>query len=695
MPDPTATSAVRPGRPLVILFAVVLVVAGVTFSWRWNASLLDRYEFRQLQTALTTYWLKADGFRLDYETPLFGPPWSIPMEFPTYQICAAKLSAWTGMPLEQAGRLTSVLFLLGALPALYGVLAVAELAPSRRLLVLAVILTSPVYLFYGRTFMIETAAVCLGAWFLFLLYRATSTADWRWMIAATLVAVLAALTKVTTFAVFCVPAALLALHVIRERAIAARPHSFPLVNHLAIAVVPVLLAMVVTYWWVRRGDAVKDSNPFSGFLTSRELRQWNFGSADLRFDGSFWRHAYDTTKGFVLTEGAFAIAVVCVPFAGARRIGTALAALAGFAAGPLIFANLYHIHDYYYVANAVFLTAAAGILLAGAWDDARMPKAARWIAAVLVLGLQVLAFDHGYGSHLHRPAPPPPGLATVLRNAVPAQGTALIYGTDWDPLLPYYAQRRAVMVPGEREDEIAVLEDIVKQLPPDRAIAAIVMRGEKFRARPDFVRERATRFGVSPRPYARSGEYDLYLPEAVIARLAAATTPPPTDVELLAAPTEDAFSAALKVQALSGLDGSLVSPAPFEVRSQYGVSLGEVDGHRAINAHAPSELRFHAPAGAKHIHAEFGLANGSFTADNKSPTDGVMVEVFEAGADGIRRGLFRRVLQPARAAADRGPQTLSLDSAQPFGGTIILRISPGPANNPASDWAYWSKITIN
>ena len=43
----------------------------------------------------------------------------------------------------------------------------------------------------------------------------------------------------------------------------------------------------------------------------------------------------------------------------------ALAALGGFLAGPLVFANLYQIHDYYHYATAGFLAVAAGMVWLG------------------------------------------------------------------------------------------------------------------------------------------------------------------------------------------------------------------------------------------------------------------------------------------------------------------------------------------
>ena len=153
------------------MFALVALVALSQLTRSWHATLLDRYEFRQLQTALSTYWIAEDGWRLAYATPLFGPPWSIPMEFPTYQVITATVHQITGIPLEQAGRLVSELMLLACLPALHDLLALAGLAHSRRLIVHALILTAPVYLFYGRTFMIETTGLCLCVWFLALLRR--------------------------------------------------------------------------------------------------------------------------------------------------------------------------------------------------------------------------------------------------------------------------------------------------------------------------------------------------------------------------------------------------------------------------------------------------------------------------------------------------------------------------------------------
>lgn len=673
-PNPSQTSS----RALFVMFAGVTALALLLLAQSWHASLLDRYEFRQLQTALSTYWIGQEGWRLDYPTPLFGPPWSVPMEFPVYQVIVATLHQLTGLPLEQAGRLTGILMLLAALPALYDLLNLAGLKPSRRLIVLAVVLTAPVYLFYARTFMIETTALCFAVWFLALLRRSLEKPAWHWIVAATLAGTLAGLTKITTFLVFGIPALALTVAALRRPATAVRRSAIA-------ALVPAAVSLALSWWWVKHADLVKDSNPFTGFLTARELRTWNFGTWNLRLDPSFWIHIQENIVGYNLAEGAIAIALLCVPFAPARNRRIGAVALLGFASGPLVFANLYHLHDYYYAANALLLLAAAGLMLASVWDDPRLPRGTNWLALGLVLAFQLHAFYRGYYSHHRHPAPPPPELAAVIREKVPADGVVLIYGADWNPLLPYYFQRRALMVPGERENETGVLEQVLTRLPP-RRIAAMVIHGDKLRARPDFIRERAARFGFSPEAAARDKDDELYLPAGQVP-----LRPPAPSVSFA---VEGKFPTDLKTDNPTGAALAIFHPAPYVVRSRYGVSSAELDGRPILNAHAPSELVFRPAPGASHLHAVAGLPDASFAPGRDAVTDGITIEIIAAPSAGTRQILYQRRLDPAHQPGDRGPQTIELDLPAGFAGELILRLGNGPADNPTNDWAYWAAVEI-
>lgn len=670
------TSRASP-RALAVMFGCVLLLALGLLTRSWHASLLDRYEFRQLQTALSTWWMVESGWQLNYLTPLFGPPWSVPMEFPVYQLIVAIVHQATAIPLEQAGRLTGIFFLLACLPALHDLLGIAGLRPSRRLVVLAIVLTSPVYLFYARTFMIETTALCFSVWFLACLRRSLERPGWPWIVATTVAGALAGLTKITTFLIFGLPALALVLAALR-RPMPSRG------RNLLAALIPALVSLGVAWAWVRHADTVKDSNPFTGFLTARELHQWNFGALSLRFEWSFWTHLQETVVSHNLTEGAIAIALLCLPFAPARSRWIAGVAVVGFLSGPLVFANLYHLHDYYYAANSLLLLAAAGLLLASVWDDPRLPRHTNWLALALVLLFQFHAFYRGYYSHHRNTAPSPPAIATLIRDTVPADGVVLIYGADWNPLLPYYMQRRAVMVPGERENETQVLEDVLARLPP-RRVAAMVIHGDKLRARPDFIRERAARFELAPEPVASHGDDVLYLPAG------AAPAPLLTLVPIL---TDDTFPTGLRTDLLAGPAVTLFQPVPHTVRSQYGVSSAELAGRPILNAHAPAEFVFRPAPDTRRFHAVAGLPDAAFAPGKDAVTDGISLEVIAVQPDGLRRLLFRRQLDPAKNPADRGPQSIDLDLPPGFSGELILRLGNGPAGSPTNDWAYVAAVEL-
>ena len=73
---------------------------------------LDLHAFRQSQTALSTYWINSSPNIFSYYTPIIGAPWSIPFEFPTYQIIVSFISSMFEFPLVQTGRILSFIFFL-------------------------------------------------------------------------------------------------------------------------------------------------------------------------------------------------------------------------------------------------------------------------------------------------------------------------------------------------------------------------------------------------------------------------------------------------------------------------------------------------------------------------------------------------------------------------------------------------------
>ncbi|MDB6126911.1 MAG: hypothetical protein JWM35_807, partial [Verrucomicrobia bacterium] len=236
----------------------------------WSNRLADTHPFRQTQTALSTYWMAKDGVRLDYSTPAMGAPWSIPMEFPLYQAVVTLVTRSTGLSLESAGRAVSLFFFYASLPAIWLLLRRFRYQPAQRWLFLALVLTCPLYIFYSRTFLIESTAFCFGVWFLFSFHVALTSRHRGDILAAAILGIVAGLAKVTTFAVFLAPATALGLAAILRQRLQWRA----LLARGSAAALPGVIAAA---WWVYYSDAVKRRNVLGVMMTSTEQREWNYG----------------------------------------------------------------------------------------------------------------------------------------------------------------------------------------------------------------------------------------------------------------------------------------------------------------------------------------------------------------------------------------------------------------------------------
>ncbi len=680
-------------RPLHLVFWLMLAAALWSWSLAWHGSLFDAHTFRQTQTAITAHWIKQDGFRLDYETPIFGPPWSIPLEFPLYQWGVAQLSRATQLPLEQSGRAISILFLLATLPAVFLLAGLARVNGAGRLLVVAAVLSCPIYLFYGRSVMIETTALCFSTWFLVATGMAVRELSWRWSMLAAISGTLAALTKVTTFALFGFPAAVLALWLCwtyrpaRSQSVSRWPRA------VMLGGLPVFVAAAIGGWWVRHTDAVKTPNPFSHFLRSTELTSWNWGTLEQRFSGAIWQEFWRNLSQSVIGEPALVVLLICVVVvAGWWRRWAAIGATA-FVLGPLVFINLYYRHDYYYCANSLLLTFSAGLLLAGMWVSPLLPRGVKVMLLVIFFSSQLLTFYRGLGYNHRRELPQPPEIASVIRQAVPPDGVVLIYGWDWNSLIPYYSERRAVLVPGGREAEGQVLLEILGKLPP-RRISAMLIHRELFDAPTALIQERTSRFGLLPVPVATSQDGDLYLSkeaaEQLLLQLAGKSFSQVTFPSVKAVGIQVAEG---QSSDLSQVELSMVSPTSSHSHSLFGISRGNIGTQMILNAHAPAEIWITPPPGATHLIAEFGLNEGAYS--GKLPfTDGVGVTISEKQLNGPPRIIFRRELDPVNNPADRGMQKIELSNAEPFIGEMLFQFDAGPNGKMEKDWAYWAHIEI-
>ena len=454
MPD-TETAASRSARRPWVSFSLWLVIATsvVLRVPEIGEQLVGDHGFRQTQTAITVWHFTEDGIHpFEYQTPVFGPPWRVPMEFPTFQMTAALAVAGLGLEIDQACRLSALFFFYLAALLLYVLCRL--LVPDGLFAELTVVFFCwmPFNIYWSVQCMIDFAAVALALGYAVAFVRwMQDPGRLAWFFAALVAGILAYVTKVTTMVAFVplIGVSILGAIVGGVRSAGSvtdfvRRRSRFLLGIAVLVVTPILYE----HTWMIYSDQVKDGSPFTAFLTSGKLVSWNFGSLAQRLDPVNWKIIL-YRLGFGLPP--FFLSVLSVlGFVGLVRQDSRgrlvfLAAAAGVVAPIVVFFNLYLVHNYYLMAVTVPVAMVVGF--GGNYVLVRL--LGKYPAAVLlVVGL--VAFVSAQEIF------PPPDQQTIrdyrlamhLRDVTDPEDRIVVAGRDWNPFILYHARRRGFMMRG-------------------------------------------------------------------------------------------------------------------------------------------------------------------------------------------------------------------------------------------------------
>ena len=472
------------------LLCLVICASLWALTREWDKPLLDLHSFRQTQTALSTYYMvgKPSVF-LDYITPVLGKPWAIPMEVPFYQWGVARLHELTGMGLDQSGKLFSIVFLFACIWPVWKLLAALDIPVTARWLTVAIFFSVPLHLYWGRAFLIETMGLFLSLSMVSCTFAGYRSKNWRWLAVGLVFGILAALCKITTWAVACGVTGLLVLF---SNGMPKRQDFLWLLAAGAAAMLPLLSAKI----WLSYGDSVKAENPFaSQMINSRSAKQaaWNFGTWEQKTSPEVWgiigRHATDQLLSPLPLVGhwLWVLTIIAGAACSPKRIPLILLLLAGFASGPIIFTNLYFEHNYYWVANGTWLVLALGVALAGLseFSPGKIWSVLTALAiCALVCSAGFLAWDKSYHALLKNL----PTLGTFadvwtkpIQNTIPEGRTLLVIGQNWNPNAHYYAERKGISFPtSDRlfEFDGKELHESLSLLNEDEKLGAVVINQE-------------------------------------------------------------------------------------------------------------------------------------------------------------------------------------------------------------------------
>lgn len=392
---------------------------------------------QEWQTAITAWWMVAEGHGLfDAITPLMGPPWQIPMEFPLFQWLAAHATTpW--LSLEDTGRALSFVFFLVSILVLRRL--TLDLDLDRRVADGATLLfaSSPLHLGYALSFTIESLALLLALLSLWFFVRWLLRPGLILLMATILVGTAAAMAKVTTWVVFAAAISAIGAWSI----LSARRHGRSAGDALIGLILILGIPLACGAWWTHWSDGIKAANGLTAELTSGALARWNFGTLEQRLSLPQWgRYALRSGLLVLGPVGLATVGPAMFSFFKSRRTRAPLpvlvASVTALAAGPLVFTNLHYEHDYYALAIGVF-----AIILLTSTVFAR--RARPWLAATIVLsnlattGLFIAAKQANYTDPLSD------GL-TRIAASVPRDHTLIVVGSYLDARIPYQAQRKAL-----------------------------------------------------------------------------------------------------------------------------------------------------------------------------------------------------------------------------------------------------------
>lgn len=679
-------------------FALLLFVAclgfhfwGITVGWTSRA--LPGVEFRQAQTAHSTFWIKAErNFSLAYPTPVLGKPWSIPMEFPLYQWTVVAVSDVTNWSLTKSGRAVSIACFYLGLPAIFLLLRRWAVPAGRRWLVLSVVVSCPLYIFYTRAFLMETMALMFSLWFWVGFERAVTARSKAWLALAALAGTGAGLVKVTTFLLYLLPAGWWA----GRRLWTARKGERMREAAWMLAVVTVPFA--VTLGWLHFADTTKGQNPLAAFLMSANLHDFNLGTNATRVSAEMWRMKFRIIREELTWLPVVALCGLIVAVAGRTRWREVVGCVAGFASVLLAFPVLYALHDYYYVANTVLLLLAMGLALV-ALAETRAPRAVVFAMVGLVVAGQVGRYFWRYYTPQSLVLPGGSGLTQALRTVTNPEDVIVIFGEDWNSMTPYYAQRRALMIRDDIGRDPEAVEAALARLEPDR-IGALVITGD-LPGRQWLV-DRATARGLTSQPVFVWHETAVYLPEARRTELLHALLDN-TFSETRLAPGVDEPKEGLKAQwrdvaSLRKWQRAFfrgMKPEPVRYFASFGPATDASSGTLLYGAHPVTRLVFALPAGAHTLRATLQMPDDAWRHDSEH-TDGVEVTLSALGTTGDERQvLASRYFDPRENEADRGPgRPLEFKFSLPAAGEVELLFGPGRNQRDTRDWIMLGPLTI-
>lgn len=417
-----------------------------------NSPVSGSYTFRNTQTAWGIRSV-ANGTNSPFavETPILGVPWKVPFEFPLYQIVSGVFSRLTGLSVEASGRLVSLAFFI-LMALIFFRISRFFFQKTISYIGLAFLLFSAHNLEYGSSVLVENCALffALSAFLAGLKFVHSKRPTFLYLFG--LSSVFASLVKITTSAIWVLLGAVTIAFLFKvDKRTTLKLLGVGLIGHIPAIV------------WTRWADEQKSKSVMTDWLTSQNLQSWNFGTLRQRIFYFEWDESL--TQGFIPSVAgltAVAIGLVAISIAFHKNQKLPLAFLCIFLSGPIVFTNLYFVHNYYWTAvlPAFVLLLVSGLetlLQQGAKHGELILNRTKLFTWIIGIGLIVASWFSVSGMR-HFEVFTKPGTETwngeqvgvaveTIRKFTNQNDQLVIVGMDWNPQILYFSNRKGLMIP--------------------------------------------------------------------------------------------------------------------------------------------------------------------------------------------------------------------------------------------------------
>jgi hypothetical protein len=367
-------------------------------------------------------------------------------------------------------------------------------------LALTLLLASAFYVFWSRAFLIESTALFFSLAYLATVWAFLDRPRWAVFLLALSLGVLAALVKITTCA-----GAWLALGLLLPTFLRGPGGWRRALAWLVLVGVPIAAGFL----WTAYADGLKEQNPFARHLTSHALREWNFGTWDERWRWETWGGIFFRATVMAGQTILLGCSLLLALLARRRRAAVAGCALI-YVTLPLVFTNLYVVHEYYAYASMVFLVGGVALAVTGLSErGGRWARAGRLLAVafLVVAGYDYLERYYPIQSANHTESA---AVCRAVRERTDPDEVILVLGCDWSSEVPYYSRRRALMVPSWKSTPLEDLPLYLERLRGWRVGALVIRRAAVSDEELAGVLRDLEAWGLAAEPGFRGEVYSLY-----------------------------------------------------------------------------------------------------------------------------------------------------------------------------------------